>query len=114
MKKDKAKDVLGKVGKLTLPAMMLLGGAWNSNFTALSASEMGIRANDAEQRKPVIEVVNNEGYDKILVADADFNFTGECWGCDTSCGGCTGCTGTCLGGCSGGCTGTNTADPSKE
>jgi len=115
MKKEKIKEALGKLGKATLPAMMLLGMAWNANAAIQSLSEPN-PAQETKKTKPVVEFVDNESYEKILTADGNFNFSGECFGCDTSCGGCTGgctgcsgCTGTCSGGCSGGCTGTNTA-----
>jgi hypothetical protein len=103
MKENKIKEIIGKVGKFTLPAMMLMGGVWNSNFTALSATELGIRANEAEKTQPIVEVVDHEDFEKILATS--WNFDGSCSGCEGSCGGCTGgCTG-CSGGCTVGCTG---------
>jgi len=104
-KKDKIKEALGKIGQATLPAMMLLGMAWNANATAMSTTELSIRAKDTEQKTPpVIKIA--EDYERILVKDHDWNFSEDCrGGCTNSCGGCTGqCTG-CSSGCTSVCTG---------
>jgi hypothetical protein len=97
MKKNKIKEVISKVGQLTLPAMMLMSvGAWNSNFIQ-SATEQSTRTQ--KQTQPKVEITDN-GNGDIILANS-WNFEGDCYGCESSCGGCTGgCTG-----CSGGCTG---------
>jgi hypothetical protein len=119
MKKDQIKEILGKLGKATLPAIMLLSGAWKGNFTALSASELGIRAREQDKKKPPVEIQINDSegdFSKELAQYRCGSCTGTCsgdcrgscyWGCSTSCSGsCTNCTGTCTNTCSFTCMGT--------
>jgi len=40
MDKSKIKEIFDKVGKATLPAMMLMGMAWNSHATVLTPTEL--------------------------------------------------------------------------
>jgi len=124
MDKNKIKEILDKIGKASLPAMMLMGMAWNSHATALTATELGIRAKEERQKtQPAIEVVDNdndnENYQQLIQWGCDtcsggctggcFGCTGTCTGCSNTCsGGCTGCGGACSNGCTGcegGCTG---------
>jgi len=97
MKKEKIKEILGKVGKATLPVIMLMSGAWKGNFTALSATELDIRAREQEKKMPAIEMQNNENEKE------DFKFLAQCYGCSGSCSG--SCRASCVGSCSGSCIG---------
>jgi len=111
MKNEKIKEILSKVGKATLPAMMLLSGAWKGNTAAMSSTDLELRAKEQEQKTPAIEMQINdseEGYSKNLAGC--YGCSGTCWGgCSGFCtGACTGCSGSCSGtctGCSGSCSG---------
>jgi hypothetical protein len=103
MKNEKIKEALGRIGKATLPAMMLLGMAWNGNAAAMTSMELELRAKETEQKQQsTVEIVDNENYEATLAqftwSDTCTTCEGGCGGCTNVCTGCTGCSITCQGG----------------
>ena len=100
--KIESKDFLSKIGKVTLPAVMLASGAWNVHASVASARVELSEQITQEQQNSEIQSADADG---AILVQQSWNFDGSCYGCEGSCGGCTGaCTG-CSGGCSAGCTG---------
>lgn len=99
---SKTREFISKLGKVTLPTMMLVCGTWNLHASVFATKEQISEKDAQHQKSTAIQEVND--VNAILVQQS-WNFEGSCYGCEGSCGGCTGaCTG-CAGGCAAGCTG---------
>jgi len=101
-KDNKIKELLIKAGKVTLPVMMLMGGAWKGDLSGLSVTELENLAKEKKLTKPAVELqinVNNVNDEDSQLLAYNGRYGKGCFGCSGYCAGA--CTGTCSSSCKG-------------